>query len=111
MSERAEVFRRKALRYERAASIATDPDHHCPRCVRTPSASAAAINARSEISAQLAAAIADASGLGPCFNRSHTRALARADGCLSLFREQLKWSSCLKKLCCVTGVTFRLRFA
>jgi hypothetical protein len=26
MSERAEAFRRKALRYERAASIATDPD-------------------------------------------------------------------------------------
>ena len=26
MSERAEAFRRKALQYERAASIATDPD-------------------------------------------------------------------------------------
>ena len=26
MSERAEAFRRKALQYERAASVATDPD-------------------------------------------------------------------------------------
>ena len=43
----------------------THDEARAPLRVRTPSASAAAITARSGMSAKLAAAITDASGLGP----------------------------------------------
>jgi hypothetical protein len=53
--------------------------HHCPRCVRTPSASAAAISERSGISSASAAAVIFDAAIGPfaSCSRTRVRALAR----------------------------------